>query len=148
MTPLDGLVVLYADDDPDDRFLMGEAWKEVGCSQRMSVLKDGDQVIRYLEAAAAGANGEPRPGLAIMDIKMPRKTGIETLAWIRASSDWGTLPVLLLTASSDRGDIERAYKSGANAFLVKPSSVNELIELVGAIQGFWFRFAELPAHLK
>lgn len=138
--------VLFADDNPDDRFLMSEAWREAGCAHALATVGDGEQVLSYLNGDGAYADRRlhPLPGLIILDIKMPRKSGLETLEWIRGSKAWRNVPVLMLTASTAPSDLEAGYRLCANAFLVKPGTVRELIEMVGAIRGFWLRFAEYP----
>lgn len=139
--------VLFADDSADDRLLMSHAWKEAACSHGLILVEDGDEAIRYLagDGPFADRAAHPLPGLAILDLKMPKKTGLEALRWIRASKEWRTLPVLLLTASLSPADAERAYLSGANTYLVKPSTMRELISLAGGIRTYWLEgFAQFP----
>lgn len=138
--------ILLADDNADDRFLMVEACKEAGIRNPLPVVEDGQQVIDYLEGAGPFSDPakNPRPALAVLDIKMPRKTGLEALDWIRRSEQWRFLPVLLLTASAYPEDIRAAYRLGANAFHVKPTTIQELVELARAIKGYWLRFCEFP----
>lgn len=130
--------ILFADDNPDDRYLMIEAAKHVGLDQDLVVVSDGDEAISCLEKVAA-ENGAP-PALAILDLSMPRKTGLDALAWIRKSPRWLTLPVLILTASTHAGDARSAYLLGANGFMIKPTTMRELIELMSALKAFWLRF--------
>ena len=141
-----GRSILYADDDPEERSLMLESIKEAGVHEHLSVVEDGEQVIEYLSGAGAYADRKkhPLPGLAILDLNMPRKDGFEALAWIRRSERWGSLPVLILSASAQPRDILVGYKLGATAFLVKPSTLQELFELTAAVRDFWLRFARYP----
>jgi CheY-like chemotaxis protein len=137
-------VILFADDSPDDQFLMLEAAKQAGIRDDFVVVSDGDEAIAYLEKVDA-QKLEP-PSLAILDLSMPRKTGLETLEWIRKSRRWLTLPVFILTASTHRGDARTAYILGANGFMVKPTTLLELEELVAALKAFWLRFVVTPPN--
>lgn len=132
--------ILFADDSPDDRFLMLEAAKAAGLTDDFVVFADGDEAVSYLEKIPA----EGAPTLAILDLSMPRMSGLETLDWIRRSTRHGTLPVFILTASANQGDLRAAYRRGANAYMTKPTTISELIELVAAMKAFWLRFVEAP----
>lgn len=138
-------VILFADDSVDDRFLMLQACKEAGFEDKLVSVDDGEEAVAYLEKASADP-GSPatRPRLAILDLNMPRKNGFETLEWIRKSPRWMHMPVLMLTASAHPGDARTATLMGANAFLVKPTTARELIEMVQAINAFWLRWAFCP----
>jgi CheY-like chemotaxis protein len=142
----DEIPVLFADDNADDRFLMAEAWGESGCRHRLTIVEDGERAIDYLSGRGTYADRllHPAPGLIILDVKMPRRTGLEVLKWIRDSPQWRLTPVVMLTSSAAPSDVRAAYEGCANAFLVKPGSVAELVELVRSVCGFWFRFAEFP----
>lgn len=139
--------ILYADDDLNDRFLMVEACKEGGIKNRIAVVEDGVEVLDYLNGAGKFTDraAHPVPCLAILDINMPRKSGIDALQWIRQSEKWKLLPVMILSASAHPNDVALAYRLGANVYVTKPSTVAELIELTAAINAFWVRFAE-PAE--
>jgi CheY-like chemotaxis protein len=127
--------ILFAEDDPDDRFLLSESCRECGMANPCVMVEDGEEAIAYLRARR-----KPAPGLILLDVKMPRKTGHEALAWIRASPAWRAVPVVILSSSMHPGDIDKAYALGANAYVVKPSSVEELGELMSSLKSFWLRF--------
>lgn len=132
--------VLLVDDSPDDRFLLGFCWEKAGIPNPLLTLDDGQQAIDYLARA-----GRARPGLVMLDLKMPVRNGLEVLAWMRGSPTCRRVPVIVFTASDQPDDIDKAYVAGANSYLVKPSSVVELIELLGAIKEYWLRFNEYPS---
>lgn len=141
--------VLYADDSPDDRFLMKEAWKEAGVANPLETVDDGSAAIDYLQKAAEiGVRKALIPGMLLLDIKMALMSGLETLEKIRAIDRWKTLPVVMYSASMAPGDVTRAYALGANDFLVKPSSLEELVELVRSINVFWLKYSEFPPQLE
>jgi CheY-like chemotaxis protein len=141
-----GRAVLYADDDADDRYLFEHAFKEAGVARPLRIVDDGAEVEAYLRGEGRYADRErwPVPGLIVLDLKMPRRTGQETLEWIRASEDWKAMPVLMLSASMHPGDVDRAYARGINAFLVKPTSAGDLVRLMGCLNSFWLEFVEHP----
>ncbi|HXS99078.1 MAG TPA: response regulator [Elusimicrobiota bacterium] len=136
--------ILFADDSPDDRFFLKHACAEAGIASPIAMVEDGDEIVKYLEGAGAYADrrAHPLPGLVVLDLKMPRMTGLETLAWIRGYRACRCVPVLMLSASINPGDIRQAYELGANGFLAKPSTAQELIELMRALKSFWLRFNE------
>ncbi|MBI3298441.1 MAG: response regulator [Elusimicrobia bacterium] len=140
-------MILYADDSRDDQFLLKAASKDAGIADRYVMVDDGAKAIEYLGRAGTEP-GVPVPGIALLDIKMPYKDGLETLKWIRASPRWRCLPVLMLTSSLHPGDIDRCYEHGVNAYLVKPSSAMELKELASALKSFWLRFNEYPSCVR
>lgn len=136
--------ILFADDSEDDRFLMLEAAKSAGVASQFAFVVDGEEAVSYLEKWPAGAHGNPR--LALLDINMPRKNGFETLEWIRGSKRWAALPVLMLTASAEPSDMRASARLGANAYLIKPVRLEELVELIAAINAFWLRFTDYRPH--
>lgn len=143
MKAKDGLV-LFVDDDPDDRFLFQQAWEQAGGGDPLLSLEGGQQALDYLEGAGECSDRArfPRPILVLLDIKMPGKSGLEVLARLRAAGS--PLPVIMLTASTSPRDVAEAFRLGANSFLVKPSSLGELVELLRALKGYWLRFNEFP----
>lgn len=138
--------ILFADDSEDDRYLMVEAAAHAGIKDDLVIVADGEEAVAHLEKVAEGLDDPPR--LAILDLSMPRKTGLETLDWIRRSERWKTLPVFILTASTHPGDVRSAYQRGANAFLIKPTTVQELIEMVAELKAFWLRFVVTAAEVR
>src|SRR5579871_6188261 len=108
--------ILHVEDNPDDVMLMDLAFSRSGIPVRLQVVNDGDEAIATLQNGAALAGG---PVCVLLDVKLPRVSGLEVLAWIRNQPHLKRLPVILLTSSSQTADINRAYDLGANSFLVK-----------------------------
>ncbi len=147
--------VLLVEDRDDDIFFMRRAWKLQGITQTLQVVTDGREAIAYLGGDGKFSDRQkfPLPCLILLDLKLPYVMGLDVLKWIRKQARLKTLPVIILTSSSVQTDIDEAYKLGANAFLVKPSNVHKLDELVRLIRDFWLAansFPQLPveaAHL-
>lgn len=134
-------LILYAEDDTNDAFLLARAFEKVGIDWPLRVVNDGEEAIAYLAGLPPFADRvqHPLPGLLLLDLKMPRKTGLEVLKWVRTTPQVCTLPVLMLTSSSQETDVHRAYLLGANGYLVKPNDPRELLSMVEAIRSFWLQ---------
>jgi CheY-like chemotaxis protein len=126
--------ILHVEDNPDDVMLMNLAFNRAGISARLHVVSDGDEAITALEKSTL--NGGP-PVCVLLDVKLPRVSGLEVLAWIREQPRLRRLPVILLTSSSQTADINRAYDLGANSFLVKPPDLDSLTQLVKTVAHYW-----------
>ena len=124
--------ILHVEDNPDDVMLMNLAFSRAGVSARLDVVNDGDEAIAALRSLNGGA-----PVCVLLDVKLPRVSGLEVLAWIRNRPQLKRLPVILLTSSSQSADINRAYDLGANSFLVKPPDLESLTQLVKTVAHYW-----------
>lgn len=131
--------VLLVEDLENDIVLMRRAWKLEGVKAELRVASDGQQALNYLAGEGEYSDREkhPLPCLVLLDLKLPYVMGLDVLKWIRGQDRLKRLPVLVLTTSALQRDIDGAYGLGANAFLVKPSGVGELAELVRLIRDFW-----------
>jgi CheY-like chemotaxis protein len=126
--------ILHVEDNPDDVMLMNLAFNRAGVVARLQVVGDGDAAIAALEEGVS--NGGP-PVCVLLDVKLPRVSGLDVLAWIRNQPRLRRLPVILLTSSSQTADINRAYDLGANSFLVKPPDLDSLTQLVKTVAHYW-----------
>jgi len=131
--------VLYAEDEENDAFFLKRAFKQAQISNPVIVVPDGQAAVDYCSGAGLYADRSqyPLPGLLLLDLKMPKKTGMEVLLWLRQQSSVSTLPVVILTSSMQDEDINLAHHNGANGYLVKPSDPDELQVMVRAIQDYW-----------
>jgi CheY-like chemotaxis protein len=140
------LGILLAEDNDDDVFLLKRAFQSAEIQNPLYVAHDGQEAIDYLSGVGNFANRTeyPLPSLVILDLKMPKRTGMEVLQWVRSQPVLHCLPVIMLSSSTHRHDIERAYRLGANAFVAKPTSTEDRNELSRYIKGFWLQFNEPP----
>ena len=131
--------VLYAEDQETDVFFLQRAFKQVEVSNPIRSVSNGQQAIDYLSStiSSAGAEQFPMPRLLLLDVKMPLKSGLEVLEWKRNQPALSTLPAVIFTSSAQERDIRAAYEFGANAYLVKPYSLAEMVAMAKVIKEFW-----------
>jgi CheY-like chemotaxis protein len=126
------VTVLHVDDDPNDTTLFQVACAKADVDFELKNIEDASEVIEYLSGNGKYADRVryQMPGLVLLDLKMPRTTGLEVLKWIRSQSVLKQLPVIVLSGSELKEDMHDAYAGGANSYLVKPSSFDSLVSLV------------------
>lgn len=131
--------VLYAEDEPTDIFFLQHAFATAGIPHRLQSVPDGEIAIEYLSGTGAFTDREqnPLPCLLLLDINMPKLSGLEVLEWVRKQPQLKKIPVLMLTSSSHPADMEKARHLKANDFLLKPSNPAKLVELVRTIHARW-----------
>lgn len=131
-------LVLIAEDDLDDRFLLQEALRENGiASSDVTFVGDGEELLERL--AGLGR----RPAIVLLDLNMPRKDGRETLREIKSNKAYSHIPVLILTTSNSEDDIRLSYRNGSNTFFVKPPVFRDLVEIIRVIKHYWLERAAL-----
>lgn len=142
-----GDTILLTEDDSTDVLLFERAFRKAHLADRLEVVPDGEHAVAYLAGDGAYADREryPLPWLVLLDIKLPRKSGLEVLAWLRQQPGLKHLPVVMLTSSGLAGDIGRAHEGGANAYHVKPASSEELLDLVRSLAVYSLTWSESPA---
>lgn len=136
---MDKSVILLVEDDPDDVFFLQEAFKKADMAGALRVVRDGEEAVAYLlgQGAFADRGLHPPPSLVLLDLKLPRKSGLEVLEWRRGQPGMTLVPVVVLTSSVSETDVRRAYELGANAYLVKPIESGAQEEMVETIRRFW-----------
>jgi CheY-like chemotaxis protein len=138
--------ILFADDDPDDRMLVRDAFEESRLDCDLRCVEDGEELIDYLRRRGkyAPVQEAPRPALILLDLNMPRKDGREVIREIKADPDLRQIPIIVLTTTQAEEDVWRAYDLGVNSFIVKPVVFEVLVELVSTLGKYWFETVELP----
>jgi CheY-like chemotaxis protein len=131
--------ILHVDDDPNDVILLQHACKKAGIEARLQHVPDGDEAMAYLEGRDAYANREeyPLPHLVLLDLKMPRLSGFDVLAWLRSKERLRWLPVVVLSSSNHDVDVKKAYQLGANSYLIKPVAFEALVDIVKSLYHYW-----------
>ncbi len=132
-------LVLVAEDNPDDALLLRRALDKAGIRSRIKIVSDGEELLLYLQGRGAYTNREscPMPSLVILDLKMPRKGGLEVLEWMNQNRDLSIVPTIVLSASNLDEDVRSAYHLGANTYFVKPSTFDELVETMKMVEAYW-----------
>jgi CheY-like chemotaxis protein len=129
--------ILLVDDNRADIRLTQEALREGTLTTEVHVARDGEEALQFLRRAD-GFAGRPRPDLILLDLNMPRMDGREVLGELKADADLRTIPVVVLTTSTARSDIESSYNLHANCYVVKPLDFDQFARTVRAIEAFWF----------
>jgi len=142
--------ILLAEDNPNDVELTIEALDRHHLANRVTVAHDGVEAMEYLRREGAFSEREPGdPAVVLLDIKMPRKDGLEVLREIRGDSALRGLPVVILTSSREEQDLITSYNLGVNAYVVKPVDFRSFIEAVEHLGVFWALINErLPNGVK
>ena len=140
--------ILHVEDDPNDVLLVERAMKKSNAPAVLKAVSDGDKAVSYLKGEEAFGNREqhPLPDLVLLDLKMPRKSGLEVLTWIREQNHFKRLPVVIFTSSKHEQDINRAYDLGANSYLVKPVGFDSLLETLKQVYQYWASLNQRPAR--
>jgi chemotaxis family two-component system response regulator Rcp1 len=135
--------ILLVEDNEADIRLTREALSEVKLLNELHVARDGEEALAFLSREGRYAR-VPRPDLVLLDLNLPRKDGREVLAEMKAHPDLRTIPVVILTTSRAEEDVVRTYRLHANAYVQKPVDFEAFIQVVKAIEDFWFSIVKLP----
>ena len=136
--------VLLAEDNVDHAFFTTRAFQDAhGDELEMRTVADGVQLLDYLKQRGEFADA-PRPHLIVLDLKMPKKGGLEVLEAMAAEPELRRIPVVVLSSSDRPEDIEASYAYGANSYVTKPASLSGLREGVGELARYWMDLASLP----
>ena len=140
------VVILIADDDPEDRMLAKDALEENKLSNDLQFVEDGEELIEYLynKGRYKEKNKYPKPGLILLDLNMPRKDGREALKEIKRDENLRLIPIVILTTSKAEEDVIRSYNLGVNSFITKPVTFDALVEIMKTLSKYWFEIVELP----
>ena len=143
--PQEPFVVLMAEDDEHDILATRRAWKKHHISNPLYIVNDGEECLDFLHRRGkySEPGTAPRPGILLLDIRMPKMDGLAVLKHIRQDEQLRRLPVVILTTSRAEEDRLRSYDLGANAYIVKPVGFNNFSDAVRTINLFW-QLVDLP----
>ena len=141
------ITILLADDSEDDRLMTRYALTESSVINDVREVEDGEQLMDYLHRRGPYADPSlsPRPGVILLDLNMPRKSGQEALAEIKADPLLRRIPVIVLTTSADEEDIVRSYEMGVSSFITKPVTFPALVEVMTAFGKYWIEIVAIPS---
>ncbi len=137
--------ILMVEDNPGDVELAREALTEARVRNNLVVAEDGEEGLSILRGEGRHRGARP-PDFVLLDLNLPTITGREVLAEIKCDPALRRIPVVILTSSQDRDDILETYDLRANAYVVKPVGLDEFIEVIKAVEGFWLGFVKLPTR--
>ena len=137
--------VLLVEDDEGDVLMTKEAFEYYKIRNRLHVVSDGDQALQFLRQTGPFADA-PRPGLILLDVNLPRRSGLEVLAELKQDPELLLIPVVMLTTSKAEEDILKSYDLHANAYVAKPVDLARFFEVIQALEGFWLAVVTLPPN--
>ncbi len=137
--------ILLVEDNPGDVRLTKEALAEGKLPLDLHVAADGEEAMAFLEQGD-GYTDAPHPDLVLLDLNLPKKDGREVLAEMKADPDLRRIPVVVLTTSEAESDIVNAYDLHANCYITKPVDLDQFMDLVRYIEGFWLEKVNLPPN--
>ena len=131
--------ILMAEDDPDDRLLIMDAFKETQSPSNLHFVEDGQALMDYLYQCDSyqAVESAPRPSLILLDLNMPGKDGRQALLEIKSDPNLQKIPVVVLSTSSDRQDILESYADGASSYIEKPVSFDKLVDIIKTLSRYW-----------
>jgi CheY-like chemotaxis protein len=135
--------ILLVEDNFGDVLLTQEAFRKAKLANHVTVAEDGEQAMAMLRREGDFCK-QPRPDLILLDLNLPRKTGHEVLAEVKADPELRRIPVVVLTTSGAEEDVARAYDSHANVFVTKPVDFDHFTRVIKQIDDFFLTVAQLP----
>jgi two-component system response regulator len=134
-----GSVILVVEDDPNDLELTLHALRRSNLDSPLAQVRDGREALEYLfqRGRYAGIQGAPKPGLVLLDLKLPLVDGLEVLRQVKNDERTRTIPVVALSSSSQEPDLQRAYALGVNSYIVKPVDIAQFFDAIGKTGLYW-----------
>ncbi len=141
-------IILLVEDNPDDMALTLRALKKNNIANRVVVTRDGEEALEYLTASGryAGRSPSDLPEVILLDLKLPKVSGLEVLRAIRDNPQTRLLPVVVLTSSSEEQDVLASYGLGANSYIRKPVDFDQFMESVRTLGLYWLVLNQSPSN--
>jgi len=141
-----GVTILLVEDNPDHADLTLRALREGNLLNELFWVKNGEEALDFLHRRGPYGNGAsaPRPGLVLLDIKLPKVDGLEVLRRIKGDAELRSIPVVMLTTSEEDHEVTESYKTGANSFVSKPVRFADFVEKIKALKLYWVVTNRLP----
>lgn len=131
--------VIVADDDTDDQFMLKEAFSSLNFDKEICSVENGEDLLDFLNKKGKYARVSlPIPKLILLDLNMPKIDGRQCLRMIRENKEFCKIPIVIFSTSNNPEDISQSYELGANSYIIKPYSYNELVEIIDVIKKYWF----------
>ena len=143
---MEEIFILIAEDDADDRFLLQSAFHENGFRDTLHFVENGVEVLEYLSRLTAGTDEVRTPRFILLDLNMPKKDGREVLKEIKQNVALKNIPVIIFSTTNNEQEMKRCYELGANSYITKPNSYENLIKTVAAFRSYWIHKVSMPGE--
>lgn len=141
---MEKVFILIAEDDADDRFLLNAAFEENGFDDLLQFVENGVELIDFLHRLEVEGNTTSMPRFILLDLNMPKKDGREVLKEIKQNQFLKQIPVIIFSTTNNEQEMKRCYELGANSYITKPNSFENLIKTVAAVRSYWINTASCP----
>jgi two-component system response regulator len=138
------LRIMLVDDSPADAHILQAALNRLDTATEVIVLDDGIKAIEYLTRNPR--DSRPPCDVVVLDLNLPLLNGVEILERIRRFDNFNSLPVIVMSGSTDPADVDRCYRAGANSYVRKRSHLNEILAMATAFVAYWSSCVQLPSH--
>src|SRR5687767_4767420 len=144
------MTVVIAEDNDDDITLRERALEAIACRHEVRIVRNGQELLEYLQGKGQYEDRDkfPFPEVLLIDLNMPRVSGMEVLQWLKTHPECSVLPTIVFSSSNMDSDIKRAYALGASAYFVKPIGFNELMGILRSTFEFWGKCVKPPLPAK
>jgi CheY-like chemotaxis protein len=139
--------ILLVEDSPTDALITREALNQARVLNRLHHVEDGYEAMDFLCRRGAHADA-PRPGLILLDLNLPKKSGLDVLLEIKSDPQLQTIPVVVLTTSRASVEVDAAYRHHANCYITKPVEFEDMARCICALENFWFSIVTLPPPVE
>jgi hypothetical protein len=133
--------ILIVEDNPTDLDLTLRAFAAKRLSNPILVARDGEEALKYMEG---WEKGEPWPVVILLDLNLPKIHGLDVLQKFKSHPEFKTIPVVVLTTSTESSDLKTAYQSGANSYIVKPVNFEKFLDVASNIELYWRVMNKIP----
>jgi two-component system response regulator len=147
---MDRQKILLVEDNPDDIALTLRAFKKVNIANEIEVVRDGEEAMDYLLGRGKHADRDTSvaPAVILLDLKLPKMSGLEVLKAIRSEQSTRLLPVVILTSSKEESDLVNGYRLGANSYIRKPVDFERFVDAAKQLKLYWLVLNEPPPEGK
>lgn len=141
-----GIAILLVEDNPDDVEITKRALEEGKVRNTLYVVRDGQEALDFLyhQGEYVDESKAPRPGLILLDIRLPKIDGIEVLGRLKSDPNFRKIPIIMLTVSDNDEDINKCYDLGANSYIVKPVEFDKFVQAMKSLYLYWTITNTLP----
>lgn len=130
-------MILIAEDDADDRFLLQSAFEENGFNDTLQFVENGVELLEFLAANCANAPKSAMPSFILLDLNMPKKDGREVLKELKENPQLDKIPVIIFSTTNNESEMKRCYELGASSYITKPNSFEHLLHTISTLRNYW-----------